>query len=120
MRRFQRPNVITPTLKPEGAGGKKRAGHIAEYEKTGVAPSDFSGHWTKPDIRGALYAMQGRVCIYCGADIDEAGIDVEHFRPKGKVHGDESHGGYWWLAYDFSKYVLSCVICNQQCKRSYF
>jgi uncharacterized protein (TIGR02646 family) len=62
--------------------------------------------------------MQGRVCAYCG--ISSNGLDVEHFRPKGPVDGDENHGGYWWLAYDGSNYFLSCPACNRNRKRSYF
>jgi len=112
--------VLVPTLTPTGSGGAKRAKQIQDYEKRNVLPSKFPSHWTNPDVRGALYAMQGRVCIYCGADIDEAGIDVEHFRPKGNVDDDETHGGYWWLAYEFSNYLLSCIICNQRNKRDSF
>jgi len=120
MRQLRRPAVVVPTLLPEGVGGKKRTANIQEYEQTGTLPSSFPLHWTRPDVRGALYAMQGRVCAYCGADIDEAGIDVEHFRPKSNVDEDEMHGGYWWLAYDFENYFLSCIVCNQKYKRDRF
>jgi uncharacterized protein (TIGR02646 family) len=62
--------------------------------------------------------MQHRVCAYCGTV--SSGLDVDHFRPKGAVDGDENHGGYWWLAYDFSNYLLGCTVCNQKRKRSRF
>jgi len=93
---------------------------MEEFNRSGSRPSSFPGHWTRPDVRGALVAMQGRICAYCGADISEAGIDVEHFRPKSNVEGDDAHGGYWWLAYDFTNYVLSCIPCNQRCKKDRF
>jgi uncharacterized protein (TIGR02646 family) len=64
--------------------------------------------------------MQGHVCAYCGADVAEAGVDVDHFRPKRKVHDDASHGGYWWLAYEFENYLLGCIVCNQKYKRTKF
>jgi len=64
--------------------------------------------------------MQGRVCTYCGADIGETARDVDHFPPKKRVDGDAGHGGYWWLAYDYENYLLSCTVCNQKCKRDRF
>ncbi|WP_088253334.1 hypothetical protein [Fimbriiglobus ruber] len=33
---------------------------------------------------------------------------------------DLAHGGYWWLAYSFTNYVLSCSVCNRSLKRDHF
>lgn len=112
--------VSPPTLSATGPAGKKRSGDIQDYERDGTIPSAFPQLWTRPEVRGALCAMQGRVCAYCGADLGEAGIDVDHFRPKGSVDGESTSGGYWWLAYEFSNYLLSCIVCNQKCKRNRF
>jgi uncharacterized protein (TIGR02646 family) len=120
MRQFRRPAVTVPTLANGGAGGGRHKENVSTYDETGETPSTFPSHWTKPDVRGALYAMHGRVCGYCGADVSEAGNDVEHFRPKSNVLDNSAHGGYWWLAYEFSNYLLSCVICNQRCKKDRF
>ena len=68
--------------------------------------------------------------------------DVEHFAPKGEVWeldetalGQEipflstvegrkprvlSEQGYWWLAYEWSNYLLSCAVCNQYWKGAIF
>jgi uncharacterized protein (TIGR02646 family) len=116
VREFRRPAVTVPTLVTGGPGGDKRDQQAQAYIDTGAPPTAFPSHWTKPDVRGALYAMHGRVCGYCGADVSEAGNDVEHFRPKSNVKDDETHGGYWWLAYEFSNYLLSCAVCNQRYK----
>ena len=102
MRSFRRPNVTPPTL----------AAKIPPLAR----PASFPGDWTKPDVRGALLAMQGRICGYCGADVSENATDVEHFRPKSNVAENPGHGGYWWLAYDFRNYILSCTACNQKRK----
>jgi uncharacterized protein (TIGR02646 family) len=120
MRVYRRPKPVVPTLQDTGSGGKLRKSQIDEFEQHKAVPAGFSEHWTNPDVRGALYGMQGRVCAYCGTDIEDAGIDVEHFRPKGKVLGDETHRGYWWLAYEFTNYVLSCTVCNQKLKKNRF
>lgn len=50
-------------------------------------------------------------CAYCELKIE--GIEVEHFRPKGAVHEDPSHPGYYWLAYTWSNLYPSCAFCNQ-------
>ncbi len=111
MRRLNRPPVVPPSLRDDGRGGLTRRIHIDQYAKTGSPPSHFQGYWNEPDVRGALLAMQGWVCAYCGADLSEAGADVDHFRPK-SVH--------WWLAYDFANYFLSCTPCNRSVKRERF
>lgn len=120
MRQIRRPLLLVPTLSPQGSGGKRRAEQTEQFNRDGLPPEDFPVHWTNPDVRGALYSMQGRVCAYCSADLTESGIDVDHFRPKGNVEEDAQHGGYWWLAYEFSNYFLSCTICNQKYKRDRF
>jgi uncharacterized protein (TIGR02646 family) len=118
MRQLRRPNVTLPTLGPEGAGGRISARQNATYISHSRRPTDFQKHWTAPDVRGALVAMQGKVCAYCGADLTEGGNDVEHFRPA-KIARDPL-GGYWWIAYDFGNYFLSCKPCNQERKGDRF
>lgn len=72
-------------------------------------------------MRGVLYALQWRVCAYCGRSLpgNDRG-DVEHFRPKKAVHEAPEHGGYWWLAYRLENYVLSCGVCNSSRKGNKF
>jgi hypothetical protein len=62
-------------------------------------------------------------------------LDVEHYRPKTEVTQwvgapelvsatppkEHSLGsGYWWLAFEWSNYSLSCKTCNQGWKRNLF
>ena len=37
--------------------------------------------------------------------------DVEHYRPKSI---------YWWLAYNYDNYLVSCQLCNQKFKKAKF
>ncbi len=62
-----------------------------------------------------------RYAQYCGCKLpgNDRG-DVDHFRPKGRLNEDRNHGGYWWLAYTFDNYLLSCSPCNSNCKRDRF
>jgi uncharacterized protein (TIGR02646 family) len=99
-----------------GPAGRRRLGDRSHYEQTAVVRVPFPPHWTEPDVKGLLYAMQGSVCAYCGMEIS---LDVDHFRPKGAVDEDQPHGGYWWLAYECSNYLLACTVCNRR-KRSRF
>src|SRR5215216_234689 len=112
MRKLQRPPVSCPTLGAAGRGGKLAAKQILEEPQHAGAGLSFPAHWNEPDVRGALYAMHGRVCAYCQSNLpqNDAG-DVEHFRPK---------SSYWWLAYSFTNYFLSCGTCNRVRKREKF
>ncbi len=118
MRRLRRPQFTVPTMADSGPGGRRRLGDRGEYERTATVPESFPQHWTKPDVKGYLHAMQGRICAYCGVGTN--GLDVEHFRPKGDIGDDEAHGGYWWLAYECSNYFLGCTVCNRARKKTSF
>ncbi len=62
-------------------------------------------------------------CAFCelkgGIDKDAA-YDVEHFRPKREVTEDKNHNGYFWLAHEWTNFLLSCQTCNRSYKRNYF
>lgn len=51
-------------------------------------------------------------CAYCEAPTAlVAYADVEHYRPKSK---------YWWLAYNYDNYLVTCQLCNQKFKDAKF
>lgn len=51
-------------------------------------------------------------CAYCEAPTTMVAYgDVEHYRPKSV---------YWWLAYNYDNYLVSCQICNQKFKSDKF
>lgn len=110
MRSFFRVELTPPTLhskRTTNAAKKNREQHERNKEKT------FDNHiWAKPDVRGLLYVTFGRVCGYCGANLADNEFVVDHYRPTCAVEGEKNHGGYWWLAYVFENYVLSCSTCN--------
>lgn len=109
MRALRRPSVTPPTLEdPE-------LRVLAEALASTANPrsSDFPAKWWRaPDVAGALYAMHGEACAYCGTAFtrSDAG-DVEHFRPKTL---------YPYLAYRFDNYLLSCLYCNRWKKGNRF
>lgn len=111
MQRLHRPPVKLPTL-TVGAGAKKALKHLEDRTDDPTAELDFPAHWNEPDVRGALYAMHGRICAFCLSELPRGDRgDVEHFRPKSL---------YFWLAYAFENYLLSCSECNRRFKRDHF
>ncbi|HKH46179.1 MAG TPA: hypothetical protein VKM72_16075 [Thermoanaerobaculia bacterium] len=112
MRKLQRPPATLPTLTGAGKGARTAAEHVEIRRARPKAPLQFPDHWTEADVRGALLAFHGRVCAYCQCELprNDPGA-VEHFRPKSI---------YWWLAYDFTNYFLSCRVCNSECKMDKF
>ncbi|UQI28495.1 endonuclease [Pseudomonas bijieensis] len=58
-------------------------------------------------------------CAYCESFYaSTAPVDVEHYRPKGAVHEDATHPGYWWLGMDWENLLPSCIDCNRKRKQS--
>lgn len=102
MRRIHGCDVDLPTLQRILAGG-----YELDRKREEGGPPD--SQWTKPDVRGAVHAMNGLVCAFCQRDAEGRG-QVEHFRPR-------NH--YRWLTYDLSNYVLACGPCNNR-KRDHF
>ena len=54
-------------------------------------------------------------CAYCERLYK---LDVEHYRPKGRIT-DENGGvisatGYYWLCYEWSNLLPSCISCNRE------
>lgn len=84
--------------------------------------SNIYGH---DSVKDALVMLQNKKCCFCESRITHISYgDVEHFRPKAGFSQDEADQfhkpGYFWLAYDWSNLFLSCQICNQRYKRSFF
>jgi hypothetical protein len=63
-------------------------------------------------------------CAYCERFYK---MDVEHYRPKGEVRDENNniveiqiagrlapHPGYYWLGYEWSNLIPSCISCNRE------
>ena len=54
-------------------------------------------------------------CAYCESFYSKTQpVDVEHYRPKGAVDGENGHRGYWWLAMEWENLLPSCIDCNRK------
>ncbi|MCP3420321.1 hypothetical protein [Nocardioides pinisoli] len=56
-----------------------------------------------------------------GGKVGEEGTETEYVAAlKGRRPSDKWVPGYWWLAYDWGNYLLSCSICNSDWKGNLF
>ena len=65
--------------------------------------------WSK--IKEALWAAGGEKCWYSEVLLPIGQVEVEHFRPKGRLHG-EKFAGYWWLAFNWQNYRVASHLAN--------
>lgn len=93
---------------------KIRAGQKLERQ-------DFPHYWLNNDVKEPLWELHHGKCCYCERKREiRRESDVEHYRPKSGVTGENNHPGYWWLAYEWTNYLYSCKPCNETYKRNFF
>ena len=91
-------------------GTKRLEKALTLLVEAGVQREFDAEYWKK--AKKQLKIESGGKCAYCEAPtMVVAHGDVEHFRPKSV---------YWWLAYCYDNYLLSCQICNQMFKGDSF
>lgn len=139
MRRFERPAM--PCDFPQAVAAARDA--VMKAVTSGETPV-FVDCWG--EFKSDFNLAQAGRCGFCEGPVGGMAYgDVEHFRPKGAVHelhddpafwGCEIPGsgsvegrvfksparapGYWWLAYEWDNYLLSCALCNQRWKGNLF
>ncbi len=106
------------------AGWKKDA-EAAEQEVRNAAPGgkskaikSHSNLWkdVKPELKKVFHGK----CWYTESPQAGTDVDVDHYRPKGRVAKtkkdgtDEPHPGYWWLAFKLDNYRYSCIYANRR------
>jgi uncharacterized protein (TIGR02646 family) len=130
MRKVDRRAVEVPaSLVPHREGRKRQSKGAIELERNtlffeGKKPTKPNGDpitamsfdaYGEDSVKTALHALFHGKCAYCESSYEStAPVDVEHFRPKGRVAEDENHPGYWWLAADWDNLLPSCIDCNRR------
>jgi hypothetical protein len=64
-------------------------------------------------LRDALWAVGHAKCWYSEASLQQCEGQVEHYRPKKRLHG-ASHAGYWWRAFDWENLRLAHPTVNRR------
>jgi uncharacterized protein (TIGR02646 family) len=74
-----------------------------------------NGSWVA--LKKWLSNASDHKCWYCEVKNARAPFDVDHFRPKLGITVDgvrlPGHNGYYWLAYEWWNFRLSCQRCNR-------
>lgn len=116
------------TPPPAGLTKRNKAGlteleRVREHMAAQLAPGqerkafEFKVY-KEEDVKRRLEGLFHGKCAYCESFYAAlAPVDVEHYRPKGRVEGDPAHPGYWWLAMDWANLLPSCLDCNRRRKQ---
>jgi uncharacterized protein (TIGR02646 family) len=89
---------------------------------TKTTPKERSEHFKGNGIWGELKqwmsALSHHKCWYCESKSLRAPCDVDHYRPKLATTSSRrrvvGHDGYYWLAYAWTNFRLSCIRCNRK------
>jgi uncharacterized protein (TIGR02646 family) len=114
MRLVDRSSVAAPAslTAPSGAVSTERDEAVAHYSGTATASYVFS-KYKEFDVKFSLDELFANKCAYCEYQLGDS-MEVEHFRPKGRVDDEPTHRGYWWLALQWENLLPSCAGCNQR------
>jgi len=69
-----------------------------------------------PEVRLQLASVNYNKCWYTESKTDPGELDIDHFRPKGRVAG-EVHPGYYWLAYNWRNFRIARKVSNTRNRR---
>jgi uncharacterized protein (TIGR02646 family) len=120
------PDCLRTDIESKGVVEQRRA--ISHFESEEAHPVGsgkedrekftFSTYST-PEVKSALkYVFNGK-CGFCEIDYGGAACDVEHFRPKAALDGEDGQKivriskGYYWLGSSWSNLIYSCQHCNR-------
>lgn len=65
-------------------------------------------------VTEGLRELYHNKCAYCESHAEQAAfyLTMDHYRPKGKLKGELSHPGYYWLGYEWTNLLPACPKCN--------
>ncbi|MGA9278872.1 hypothetical protein [Ilumatobacter sp.] len=94
---------------------RDRAKAIADGKKLPTKPSITYKMYKDLTVKEVLVEIFDGKCAYCESFYSSTQpMDVEHYRPKGAVDGDDEHLGYYWLAATWENLLPSCIDCNRK------
>jgi uncharacterized protein (TIGR02646 family) len=84
---------------------------LAQPSQRSKVIDDYQSVWK--DLKEKMRLLSNGKCWYCESIDPRSDNAVDHYRPKGNVKGtNPPHGGYWWLAFEWTNYRFSCTYCN--------
>jgi uncharacterized protein (TIGR02646 family) len=77
--------------------------------KTAI-PKNTESQGKRSHVEDQLNLSYFHKCSYCER---KGKADIEHYRPKGSVRAVK-HPGYYWLCYEWTNLIPSCINCNRE------
>ena len=119
MIRIDRTVVTAPTdlTDKEGIGQVELAEVVAWIQAGRGAERPKFRAYKVASVGLALEKLFAGKCAYCESRYTKTQpVDVEHWRPKAEVEGDDGKAlpGYEWLAANWTNLLPSCIDCNRQ------
>jgi uncharacterized protein (TIGR02646 family) len=118
MRFVNRNTVAAPaSLAGPSASVQAEKTAVASYYLTYNPAAPGAKSFEFKEYKGTDVVLQLRTlfnnkCAYCEMEL-LGDLEVEHFRPKGKVTEEPTHSGYWWLAHTWTNLLPACAHCNK-------
>jgi len=113
-----RKGVDAPsTLVGEDASGPRELERARDHIVTKKIKKAFPfAAYKDGKVKTQLDALFHGKCAYCESFYSKTQpVDVEHYRPKGRVaEAVGGHPGYWWLAMAWENLLPSCIDCNRK------
>ena len=72
----------------------------------------YRERWTA--VRDTFEKHSHGKCWYVECKSPGADNDIDHYRPKSRVAEDRTHPGYFWLAFEWKNFRLSCQRANRR------
>lgn len=114
MRRVVRSGAVPEALVTKGAEELAEAVRYFGPPRQSAKAFPFA-IYKHLEVKAALERLFRGKCAYCETFYSSTQpMDVEHFRPKGAVEGDDTHPGYWWIAMAWDNLLPSCIDCNRK------
>ena len=108
------PDALPPRWTAVSTGRRNNLDELGAHD---LRAEYIKKHGTWTQLKAWLSQASENKCWYCEAKSTRATFDVDHFRPKLAITVDgieiASHSGYYWLAYDYTNFRLSCQRCNR-------
>ena len=112
MKRINKNFLSLPSGIKQGSHYYDEAIKVLERDKKW--PDKPSSIYKAVSVHKDLLKIYKRKCGFCNQVPKGSSIQIEHFRPKNKVDECVSHGGYYWLGYEWTNLLYACGNCNSR------
>ncbi|AVO59612.1 HNH endonuclease family protein [Pseudomonas chlororaphis] len=116
MRAVSRESVTVPdVMSGDESPANKELQKFQDYFNAPAGALPAFAVYRSDSVKKQLHELFHGKCAYCESFYyGSAPVDIEHYRPKGRVYEEPDHPGYWWIAMDWENLLPSCIHCNRR------